>query len=122
MKIALTIILALLLVPYASFAIRYAWRSPWNATWQGITLEAQKITMALLVGYFLADVLTPGEWPGQAVVLLVLLVLLLIEAWATLLGLLHVQSANRPVSRRIGTGYAHPEDIERTIPPRRRKP
>lgn len=120
MTIALTIILTLLFVPYATFAYRYARHSPWNATWQGITLEAQKITMASLVAFFLADTLIDGDWPGRYAVLIVLLLLLMVEAWATLAGLTHVQNANRPVSKRQGTGFAHPEDIERTIPPRRK--
>ena len=120
MKIALITILGLLFVAYVGFAIRYARHSPWRATWQGITLEAQKITMASLVGYFLADTLIPGDWGGARYALLyVLLGLLLIEAWATLLGLLHVQQAHRPVSKRQGTGFAHPEDIERTDQRRR---
>ena len=120
MTIALLAILGLLFAAYAGFAYRYARHSPWRATWQGITLEAQKITMALLVGYFFAGTLVPGDWGGaRPVILYVLLGLLLIEAWATLLGLLHVQQANEPVSKRQGTGFAHPEDIERTDQRRR---
>ena len=73
--------------------------------------------MALLVAFFIVDTLAPESYPGRYSILVVLLTLLLIEAWATLLGLLHVQRANGPISRRQGTGYADPEDIE-TDPPR----
>lgn len=119
MSLTVSIILGLLFIAYAVFAYRYARHSPWDATWQGITLEAQKLTMAALVGFFLVDTIVQGPWPGRVPVLILLLFLLLVEAWATLIGLLHVQRAHRPVSRRQGTGYALPEDIERTKPPRR---
>lgn len=120
MNLALITILGLLFAAYTGFAYRYFRHSPWRATWQGITLEAQKITMASLVGFFFAGNLWPGDWGGaRPVILYVLLGLLLIEAWATLLGLLHVQQAHRPVTKRQGTGFAHPEDIERTDPRRR---
>ena len=124
MTIALPIILGLLFIAYATFAVFYFARSPWSGSWQGITLESQKVTMAALVGYFLVEQLFPGfrDWEGREVLLLVLLVFLLVEAYATLAGLLIVQNAHRPVTRRRGAGFAHPEDIERTTPPRRRKP
>lgn len=109
--VILTTILALLFIAYAVFAYRYARHSPWNATWQGVTLLSQKVTMSALVGFFIIDMLVPGIWPGRYSVLMILLTLLMVEAWATLLGLLHVQRATGPVSRRQGTGYVHPEDI-----------
>lgn len=111
MTITLTTILILLFAAYSIFAYRYARYSPWNATWQGITLESQKITMALLVAFFIVDTLAPDSYPGRYSILVILLTLLLIEAWATLLGLLHVQRARHPISKRQGTGYAHPDDI-----------
>lgn len=114
MVVVLTIILALLLVAYATFAYRYARYSPWNATWQGVTLLSQKITMAAIVIFFIADTLMPNDWPGRYSLLVILLTLLLVEAWATLFGLLHVQLAPHRVNKRQGTGYALPDDIERT--------
>lgn len=108
----LIIILVLMFTPYVLFAYRYARYSPWRATWQGITLMAQKITMASLVAFFIVDTLFPVHWAGRDPVLYVLLGLLLIEGWATLAGLLHVQRADHPVTERQGTGYVHPEDIE----------
>jgi len=108
----LTSILSLLFVAYASFAYRYYRYSPWNATWQGVTLFSQKLTLAALVGFFIGDTIVEGVWPGRTAVLLILLTLLLVEAWATFAGLLHVQRAARPVPERQGVGYAEPEDIE----------
>ena len=110
--VILTSILSLLFVAYASFAYRYYRYSPWNATWQGVTLFSQKLTLAALVGFFIGDTIVEGVWPGRTAVLLILLTLLLVEAWATFAGLLHVQRATRPVPERQGIGYAEPEDIE----------
>jgi hypothetical protein len=114
--------LALMFVAYATFAFLYATRSPWASTWQGVTLLSQKITMAALVLFFLFDSIVPGDWDGRLVILVSLLVLLTLEAWSTLLGLVHVQQQQRPVSRRQGTGYVLPEHIERSKPPRKGKP
>jgi hypothetical protein len=78
----------------------------------GYYLLSQKITMAALVAFYIADTIIPGEWPGRYSILLVLLALLAVEAVATLIGLLHVQRATGPVSRRQGTGYTDPENIQ----------
>lgn len=109
--VILTSVLGVLFVAYAVFAYRYFRHSPWNATWQGITLLSQKITMAALVLFFITDTLIDGMWPGRYSVLMILLTLLAVESVATLLGLLHVQRAPGKVSRRRGTGYVAPEDI-----------
>lgn len=110
--IFLTSVLALLLAAYVVFAYRYARYSPWNATYQGITLLSQKLTLSALVAFFIADTLIGGDWPGRYSILMILLSFLLVEAWATLAGLLHVQRAPGPVSERQGAGYVEPEDIE----------
>ena len=111
-----TIILTSVLVPlftaYAVFAYRYIRFSPWNATWQGVTLLSQKITMAALVAFFIVDTIIGGLWPGRYSLLIILLTLLMVEAWATLIGLLHVQRSPGPVSRRQGTGYVEPTEIQ----------
>ena len=110
--VILTGVLTLLFAAYAIFAYRYYRHSPWNATWQGITLFSQKLTMAALVAFFIVDTLIPvTDWPGRYSLLLILLTLLLVEAWATLWGLLRVQRAQGPVSRRQGQGYAPPDGI-----------
>lgn len=110
--IILTSVLVVLFLAYVTFAWRYFRYSPWNATWMGITLLTQKITFSGLVAFFIADTLIPGTWPGRYSVLMILLTLLAVEAIATLVGLLHVQRASGPVSRRQGTGYADPENIQ----------
>jgi len=108
----LTVVLVLLFAAYAIFAYRYARYSPWNATWQGITLLSQKITMAALVAFFIVDTLIPlVDWPGRYSGLLILLTLLLVEAWATLWGLLRVQRTQGPVPRRQGQGYVPADEI-----------
>lgn len=91
MSVTLGVILASLFIAYVVFAYRYVRFSPWNATWNGIVLEAQKVTLAATVLFFGVDTFIDGYWPGRYSILLVLLVLLSIEAWATLLGLIHVQ-------------------------------
>lgn len=111
MTITLTSVLSLLFLSYAAFAYRYFRYSPWNATWQGITLESQKITMAALVGFFIVDTLAPSSYPGRYSILVILLTLLLIESIATLAGLLHVQRHQGAVSPRQGVGYTDPENI-----------
>lgn len=100
MSITLGVILVSLLVAYATFAYRYARHSPWNATWNGVVLEAQKVTLAATVLFFLFDTFMEDYWPGRYSILLILLTLLSIEAWATLLGLLHVQRKRGGYSRR----------------------
>lgn len=110
--IILTSVLGVLFLAYSTFAYRYARYSPWNATWQGITLLSQKITFSAIVAFFIADTLIGGDWPGRYSLLMILLTLLAVEAVATLAGLLHVQRAPGPVSERQGTGYVEPEDIE----------
>lgn len=111
-----TIILSAVLIPlfvaYVVFAYRYARYSPWNATWQGVTLEAQKVTMSGLVAFFIADTIIGGSWPGRYSILIILLTLLMVEAWATLIGLLHVQRSREKVTPRQGTGYVDPEEIQ----------
>lgn len=118
MTITLSVILTVMFVAYSTFAYRYFRYSPWNATWQGVTLLAQKVTMAAFVGFFIVDTLVPNSYPGRYSILVILLTLLAIEAVATLVGLLHVQRSREPVSRRQGTGYANPEDIRNTDPSR----
>ncbi len=108
----LTVVLSVLFIAYATFAWRYFRHSPWNATWQGITLLSQKVTMAALVAFFIVDTLIPGTWPGRYSLLIILLTLLAVEAVATLVGLLHVQRAPGKVSRRQGTGYTEPVNIQ----------
>ena len=121
MSIVLIVILSTMLVAYVAFAYRYGRYSPWKATWQGITLQSQKITLAALVGFFLIDtIVVADDWPGRNMILITLLILLSAEAWSTFLGLLHVQRMDGPVSKRQGTGYRPPEDLERTDPRRRR--
>lgn len=105
MLITLTSLLTSLLVAYGYFAYRYAKYSPWNATWQGITLEAQKITMAALVAFFIVDGFFPEGYPGRYSILVIILTLLSIEAWSTLLGLLHVQRKRGKVRSALGMGY-----------------
>lgn len=94
-EIYLTFLLSMLFIAYSSFAYLYARYSPWNSTWQGITLEAQKVTLALLVVFFVADTLIDGPWAGRFTILGSLVTLLAAEAWATLAGLIHVQRKNR---------------------------
>jgi hypothetical protein len=132
--VILTVVLTIgLLAPYAAFAYRYARYSPWNATYQGITLLSQKITMASLVGFFIADTVIGAirpdvQWPGRYSMLLILLSLLAVEAWATFGGLLHVQRAPGKVTKRQGTGYTEPVNIQTdpkritTIHPDKEKP
>ncbi|WP_404474864.1 hypothetical protein [Microbacterium aerolatum] len=110
--VIITSILSVLFLAYAVFAYRYFRHSPWNATWQGITLLSQKVTMAALVAFYITDTIIPGIWPGRYSLLIFLLALLMVEAVATLIGLLHVQRSTGPVSRRQGTGYADPENIQ----------
>lgn len=112
MTIVLTSILALLFGAYGYFAYRYHRYSPWNATWQGITLLSQKVTMAALVLFFIVDTLVPNTYPGRYSILVILLTLLMVEAWATLAGLLHVQRAGGKVSEKLGMGYVDPKDID----------
>ena len=112
MLITLTVLLSSLLVAYGYFAYRYARYSPWNATWQGITLEAQKITMASLVGFFIVDGFFPEGYPGRYSILVILLTLLSIEAWATLLGLLYVQRRGGKVRHALGMGYVDPNRLD----------
>lgn len=111
MTVVLTSILSLLFLAYSVFAWRYVRHSPWNATYQGVTLLSQKITMAALVGFFIVDTLAPNSYPGRYSILVILLTLLLVEAWATLAGLLHVQRKQGSVSEQLGVGYRDPEDI-----------
>lgn len=113
MTVVLTSILSLLFFAYAIFAYRYVRYSPWNATWQGVTLLSQKITMASLVGFFIVDTLAPNSYPGRYSLLVILLTLLLVEGWATLAGLLHVQRKSGSVSEKLGMGYREPDDIVR---------
>lgn len=110
--VILSVLLGLLFVAYVIFAYRYARYSPWNATWHGVTLEAQKVTMASLVAFFIADTIIGGEWPGRYSILVVLLTLLMVEAWATLAGLLHVQRSKKKVTPQRGMGYVEPEEIQ----------
>lgn len=90
-EITLAVILTALFLAYSIFAYRYVRYSPWNATWQGVVLEAQKITLAGTVAFFVFDTAMPGDWPGRYSILVILLTLLAVEAWATLAGLIHIQ-------------------------------
>lgn len=110
--IALIVILSLMFVAYVTFAFRYFRYSPWRSTWQGVIMLAQKVTMAALVGFFIVDTLATDRWAGRFPLLMALLVLMLIEAWATLAGLLYVQRSTRPVTERQGAGLVPEEDIE----------
>lgn len=112
MTVVLTSILSLLFFAYAIFAYRYARYSPWNATWQGVTLLSQKITMAALVGFFVVDTLAPNSYAGRYSLLVILLTLLLVEGWATLAGLLHVQRKGENITARQGIGYRDSRDIQ----------
>lgn len=89
-------LLALMLIAYATFAVLYGTGSQWRATYQGITLMSQKITMSALVLFYMVDSLIEGYWPGRLVILYILLMALTIEAWATLAGLIHVQQKHKP--------------------------
>lgn len=91
MTVLITTLLVLLFVAYTTFAYRYARYSRWKATWQGIVLESQKITLASLVAFFVVDTILEGAWPGRNPILIVILIALTIEAWATLGGLLATQ-------------------------------
>lgn len=95
MQITLGSILSILFAAYAYFAYRYFRYSDWNATWQGITLLSQKTTMAAFVAFFIVDTIIPESYPGRYSILVVLLTLLTVEAWATLVGLLRVQKYGR---------------------------
>ena len=98
----------------AAFVYRYGVHSPWRATRQGITLMAQTVTLLLLVLFFVFDTfIVDAHWPGRDAILITFLVLLAVEAWIALLGLLLVQQANHPVSNRQGSGYVNPEEIEK---------
>lgn len=110
MEITLSIILASLFTAYSIFAYRYARYSPWNATWQGVVLEAQKITLAATVAFFVFDTVEGSHWPGRHAILLFLLTLLSVEAWATLAGLIHIQR-QRPRHEDVD-----PEDAEAPVP------
>lgn len=109
MSVTLGAILASLFAAYAIFAYRYMRFSPWNATWNGIVLEAQKITLAATVLFFGVDTFVDGYWPGRYSILLILLVLLSVEAWATLLGLIDVQ-------RKRGRYVKRRRDPDRPVP------
>lgn len=100
-----------LAIPQILFIVRYGFFSPWRATWQGITLLAQTITLTLIVVFFIFDTLVIGEWAGRDAILISYLVLLALEAWAALWGLLHVQLQDPPVTERQGQGYVQKEDI-----------
>jgi hypothetical protein len=101
-----------LAIPQILFIVRYGFFSPWRATWQGITLLAQTITLTAIVIFFIFDTLVVGDWYGRDALLIAYLILLALEAWAALWGLVHVQLKNPPVSERQGQGYVPKEDIE----------
>lgn len=96
----------------AAFIYRYGWFSPWRATWQGVILMAQTVTMASLILFYILDTVAIGPWPGRTLFLLVFLVCLTLESWLAFAGLLYVQRSNTPVSTRQGTGLVHPGDIK----------
>ena len=106
-------LLAALFAAYSTFAYRYLRYSPWNSTWQGVTLLSQKITMAALVLFFVADTVFGNDYPGRYSLLIFLLTLLAVEGLATLAGHLHVQRATDKVSEQQGTGYVPPHEIDK---------
>ena len=96
-SITLGAILSILFAAYSYFAYRYFRYSDWNATWQGITLFSQKVTMSAFVLFFIVDEIVPEPYPGRYSILVILLTLLTVEACATLLGLLQVQKFGRTI-------------------------
>jgi len=114
MTLAILILLIVGLVALVAFIYRYARYSPWRATFQGRTLMAQKVAMALLVAYFILQPFV--HYAAADIVKLVLVGLLMALFWTTLAGLLLAQTEHRPVSRKHGTGYVPPGEIEDTRP------
>lgn len=104
MAVTIISILTVMFVSYSTFAYRYFRHSPWNATWQGITLLSQKITLAAFVLFFIVDTLVPNSYPGRYSILVVLLTLLAVEAVATLAGLIHFQHQEKHVGETVGIG------------------
>lgn len=102
MAVTIISLLSALFIAYSYFAYRYMRYSPWNASWQGIVLESQKITLAAFVLFFIVDTLVPNSYPGRYSILVILLTLLAVEAWATLLGLLHIQRREHGVGQALG--------------------
>lgn len=116
MTITIASILTVMFFSYSIFAYRYARYSPWNATWQGITLLSQKITLASFVLFFIVDTLVPNSYPGRYSILVILLTLLAVEAVATLAGLVHFQKQDKHAEDSVGIGVM--TDAHATLEPK----
>lgn len=108
------ILLILAVLPLAGFIYRYARYSPWYATWQGRILFTQKIAMLALVLFYLTGSL--WNYPGEHVVKLVLIAVLVALFWAMFLALLDAQTEQRPVKKSHGAGLVPKQDLEKTDP------
>lgn len=112
LSVLIVVLLVTLLVGHSIFIYRYARYSPWRATWQGIILMSQTITLALLVLFFIIDTAIVGDWPSRAFLLVLFLSLLAVESLVAALCLIYVQRQHTPVTPRQGTGFVHPDNIE----------
>jgi hypothetical protein len=112
----LLVLLAAMATGHGAFVYRYMRYSPWRATWQGVTLMAQTLTLALLAVFYIFDTVVQGDWPGRQFLILMFMFALVGEAWAAFAGLVHVQRSSTPVTPRQGTGYVHPENIDKEQP------
>src|SRR5690606_19587258 len=99
-------------IPLVGFIFCYGFFSPWWKTLQGRLLFTQKIAMLALIVFWLLD----PEFPGRDIVRLILITVLVLLFWAMFLALVWVQNTTKPVTRRTGTGFLPPEEIETTQP------
>src|SRR5690606_12826684 len=108
------LLLALALPALLVFVARYARYSPWQKTYQGRTLMAQKIAWIVMIAHCLPKEFWhyPGFDIGEHTILSVVVVLFYVTLW----GLLKAQHASRPVSKEQGQGYVEAKDVERTAP------
>jgi len=109
--------LALATIPLAGFIYRYARHSPWWATWQGRILMTQKIAMLALVLFYLTNSLF--DYPGEHIVKLALIAILVVLFWAMFIALIDAQTEQRPVKKSHGAGLVPRRDIEQTDPRKR---
>jgi hypothetical protein len=92
-------ILVMMIFAYGTFAIFYGRNFPWYSTIFGRVLLAQKVTFAIVAGFFLIDTLLPVSGPLRDWTLIGLLVVMLVEACGTLVGLVIVYMKQRDGDR-----------------------
>lgn len=108
------LLLALALPALLVFVFRYARYSPWQKTYQGRTLMAQKIAWIGLIVHFITKEF--WHYPGFDIVENVVLSVVVVLFYITLWGLLKAQHASRPVSKEQGQGYVPSKEVENTRP------